>query len=89
MPNIMAAAFSGPARHMAKYNLFGSFYFYFFNVFFLQRICRIHVTAVVRKSTPTTLGWVQGSAFWGSQVLHLVFGAHRPEKFQILTPTCH
>ena len=58
----------------------------FLNVFFLQWIYRIHATAVVRKSTPTTLDRVQGSAFWGSQVLHLVFGGHRPKRISNFDP---
>ena len=60
--------------------------FVFLTFFHLQEICRIHATAVVRKSTPTTLGRVQGSAFWGSQVLHLVFGGHRPKRISNFDP---
>ena len=60
--------------------------FVFLTFFHLQEICRIHATAVVRKSTPTTLGRVQGSVFWGSQVLHLVFGVTGLKEFQFLTP---
>ena len=62
---------------------FDSFYLYFF---FLQWICRVHAMAELPQSTPTARGLVQGSAFWGLQVLHLVFGGKRPQSISNFYP---
>ena len=78
--------FSGAASAYGQNITSSVVLFLFLRFSFLQEICRIHATAVVRKSTPTTLGQVQVSAFWGSQVLHLVFGDHRPKRISNFDP---